>query len=319
MVNAYEELRELNRILPDLAWHVSAKFLQRADLKVRQLNLKWYELLFMLDYGGFTDSRGGKISVWSCTVFAPRPRKQEHFDFFFDASNAGKNGQTGIYFLGELLDGTLYPDLVALIHQRFPDGRHLTLSGDTGNGYRAYEMIEELSKIFMKFGFTVQLIPLSPGHAFNPTDARIAHMNTFLVALKRSSRIFGAEQVARAFRAAADPTCTIRKFQRKFMARSFEFFRVVPPAEESAEESKKELGAFVEHAVLDKGRMGVHGLLYFDFSFVHANGDLYHPESCAGSATKRRNTTRQPNVGVLLEERIGQENVSAVQPRVGRF
>jgi len=144
-------------------------------------------------------------------------------------------------------------------------------------------------------------------------------MNTFLVALKRSSRIFGAEQVARAFRAAADPTCTIRKFQRKFMARSFEFFRVVPPAEESAEESKKELGAFVEHAVLDKGRMGVHGLLYFDFSFVHANGDLYYPESCAGSATKRRNTTRQPNVGVLLEERIGQENVSAVQPRVGRF
>jgi len=111
MVNAYEELRELNRILPDLAWHVSAKFLQRADLKVRQLNLKWYELLFMLDYGGFTDSRGGKISVWSCTVFAPRPRKQEHFDFFFDASNAGKNGQTGIYFLGELLDGTLYPEI----------------------------------------------------------------------------------------------------------------------------------------------------------------------------------------------------------------
>jgi hypothetical protein len=53
-------------------------------------------------------------------------------------------------------------------------------------------MAEKLSKFFEKFGYGVRLIPLSPGHAYKRTDARIAHMNTFLNALKKKSCVYGA-------------------------------------------------------------------------------------------------------------------------------
>ena len=41
-------------------------------------------------------------------------------------------------------------------------------------------MLEFLSHLKSKFGYTAELIPLAPGHAWNRTDARIAHMNIFL-------------------------------------------------------------------------------------------------------------------------------------------
>ncbi len=146
-----------------------------------------------LDYGGFTDSAGKKVSVWSATVIA-KGRKQEHYDFFFDqpdkkntgVAKAKKDGQTGINFLRELLDPGLSPlkDGVSMLAHRFPSIKHLILSGDTGNGFRAYAMLEELSTVFVKYGYTVELSPLAPGHAWNRTDGRIAHMNTFLRLLK---------------------------------------------------------------------------------------------------------------------------------------
>ncbi len=43
--------------------------------------------LLQLNYAGFTDSAGKKVSVWSATVVASG-RQQEHYDFFFD--QAGK-------------------------------------------------------------------------------------------------------------------------------------------------------------------------------------------------------------------------------------
>ena len=113
--------------------------------------------------------------------------------FFFDAANqlctrpgAKKNGETGIFFIGELLNPLRSPkkDGVALLKQLYPDGTHVILSGDTGNGYRAYEMLEALSHVFEKFAFTVELIPLGPNHAWNSSDSRIAHLNILLRAKK---------------------------------------------------------------------------------------------------------------------------------------
>ena len=75
-------------------------------------------------------------------------------------------------------------DGVALLKQLYPHGTHVILSGDTGNGYRAYEMLEALSHVFEKFAFTVELIPLGPNHAWNSSDSRIAHLNIFLRAKK---------------------------------------------------------------------------------------------------------------------------------------
>jgi len=283
---AWEEVRAKQLELPDLQKHVMWRDKQRGWLKGLEPTSDETVALLQLDYGGMQDSAGKKVNVWSATVLAAK-RKQEHIDFFFDAANqaksdnrpgAKKNGKTGVYFLGELLDPASSPnaDGVSLFKSLFPKVTHLILSGDTGNGYRAYEMLDELSQTFPTFGYSVKLIPLAPGHAWNRTDARIAHMNTFLNALKSSSRVFGAENIAAAFHAASDPKFAKR---RKFMARSHVFFRVVPTG--TKPKINRNLGAHVEHDDLDGGKMGVRGLLYFDFSCVDEQGNTTHPAGYA--------------------------------------
>ena len=251
------------------------------------------QALLQFDYGGLQESAGKKVSVWSATVIT-KGRKQEHFDYFFNALNskkadhdgAKKNGSTGVFFLHELFDPKRGPPAKAgetqksAFRTRFPDTNELIFSGDTGNGYRAYMMLEEISTMFEKFGLKVELIPLSPGHAWNRTDARIAHMNTFLRSIKRASRIFGAEQVAQAFHLASDPSVAR---VRKFMARSHVMFRIVKlewtPTQ--IEDFAKQKGAVVLDRRLHQGRMGVKGLLYFRFWFTNPDGSVFYPRGYA--------------------------------------
>lgn len=230
--------------------------------------------MLQLDYGGFTDSKGAKVNLWSATLLTSF-REPEHIDFFFNAANqhsssedagAKKNGSTGIFFLRELLDPEKAPPeiqtpgkkKICLLEFLVPGLKVLWLSGDTGNGYRAYEMLQELSTVFEKYGYKIFLAPLAPGHAHNRTDARIAHINTFLNAAKGKSRVFGAEGLATAMHAASSLELTNR---REFMSRSHVFFRRVEPPE---------LEVFTHMMMtddtLDHGRMGVRGFLYFDFS-----------------------------------------------------
>mmetsp|Transcript_25712 Transcript_25712/g.36299 ORF Transcript_25712/g.36299 Transcript_25712/m.36299 type:complete len:270 (+) Transcript_25712:852-1661(+) len=136
-------------------------------------------------------------------------------------------------------------------------------------------MLEELSCMKQKFGFTCELIPLAPGHAFNRTDARIAHMNTFIRKLKRNSRVFGAEEIARAFSIATNPSETTK---RKLLQKSNVFFRRVPPPPVTRSNL---LGNMMEDSRLSSGRLGVHGLLYFDFSMPTTGGDLSYPQGYA--------------------------------------
>ena len=286
---AWQEQREATLLLPGLKKHVLWKQSQRGYVKWREVHLTEIEAMLYLDYGGMQDSGGKKLSVWSVTVKA-FDREEEHFDFFFDAldkrkgghEGAKKNGSTGIFFLAELFDPARGPDPEAgkerqsLFHSRFPKVRALILSGDTGNGYRAYGMLEELSTLFLKWKLNYELISLAPGHAWNPTDGRIAHMNTFLRAIRRSSRIFGAEAVARAFQLASNPKISQR---RKFLARSFVFFRVVTSewTTEAVTKFEKDKGAQLQDVRLPfGGHVGVHGLLYFKFSFDIADGSVQH-------------------------------------------
>ena len=272
---AWIEVRKLQAAIPDLKKHVEWRDAQRKYLKTVEMNLEPHEVLLQLDYGGLTDSANNKISVWSVTALAA-DREQENFDFFFDAASkkksetgtAKKNGRTGKFFLGELLDPVSGKDGVSLLRQRYPLATKVYLSGDTGNGYRAYEMLEELSELFEKYWLHVLLVPLAPGHAYNRTDARIAHINAFIKKIKRSGRFFGAENLPRLLHAAAEAGAS----NRKFMARSNIFFRKVPAETEADDIKKKNYGAQLIHKSLDKGHMGVHGLLYFDFSFETPNG-----------------------------------------------
>jgi hypothetical protein len=106
---ARAELRSLEHEHGDLKKHVEWRELRRAYCMMRHDNLQPGEVMWQLDYGGFQDSGGKKVSVWSVTVLAPG-REQEHFDFLFDAANqhsdrpgAKKDGITGMFFLHELL------------------------------------------------------------------------------------------------------------------------------------------------------------------------------------------------------------------------
>ena len=144
---------------------------------------------------------------------------------------------------------------------------HLQLTGDTGNGFRGYLMLDFLSTVKDKFGFLVELIPLCPRHAFNETDARIARLNTFFEKLLAKTVVCGAEQCAAALHAAADPRFTEN---RKFMVRTHAFFRVVPQVPDSTEHV-----AYLESNHLVRGKTGVLGLLYFKFSFDTPDGTIY--------------------------------------------
>jgi hypothetical protein len=283
-VKAWEEVRLLSLKLPDLQKHVEWDKTARAYLKKLRESMPSTTVEWQLDYGGVTDSANKKVSVWSATVISSpaSQRKQEHYDFFFDQSpskeseptgTAKKDGLTGKFMLGEMLDKEKSPngDGVPLFATHFPDITDIVLSGDTGNGYRAYSMLQELSKVLIKYGYKVKLIPLAPGYAWNRTDARIAHMNTFLNVVLMKSRVFGALGIAAAFRAASDPRL---RNQRKFMARSHIFFVVVKVDRAEAAEEKKLLGSQLISEGLDGGKMGVRGLLYFDFSTIGPDKEL---------------------------------------------
>jgi hypothetical protein len=247
--------------------HVNWKNEARPYLKSREMSLKWWEALWQLDYGGLNDSNNDKVAVWSVTVMAPN-RQQENFDYFFDqassknpagAGAAKKDGQTGIFFLDDMLDPkkSPYNDGVCIYEHFYPKTSHFLASGDTGNGYRAYAMLDKLSRIHGEYGYTVELSPLAPGHAWNRTDARIAHMNTFLGALKAVTRVFGARGVSKEFHKATNINL---KNRRKYMARSHIFCRDVHVDHKKAEAERKNIGCMLESEDLDGGKMGVRGL-----------------------------------------------------------
>ena len=251
---ASAEQRSLEFELRDLQKHVEWRETARKYLKWR-LATDENVLHIQLDYGGFNDSANKKFSVWSATVMI-KGRDQEHFDFFFDAHNAKKDGRTGVYLLYEFLE---------MLSLRF-DERNLLLSGDTGNGYRGYEMLEALSGLFEAKGFYVELVPLSPGHAWNRTDARIARLNTLFSHAKAVMHLHGAQQFAELLAQVSDASKTGR---RKFLERSHSFFRVVPDSY-AGEVSSHGLGAMLRKDNLPNGKIGIRGLLYFRFWFDHA-------------------------------------------------
>ena len=281
---AWQDVRNMQDKLPDLRKHVDWFHTARKYLKKMREAMPETTAELQLDYGGFNDSKNDKVSVWSVTVISsPKTgRKQEHFDFFFDqaasktdksAKKAKKDGLTGIFMLGELLDPAKGPrgDGVSLFKHHYPDVTDLVLSGDTGNGYRAYAMLQELSTVKGRYDYRVWLIPLAPGHAWNRTDARIAHMNTFLNVVLAKSRVFGAAGVAAAFRAASDDR--LRK-TRTYLARSHIFFVEVTVDRVKAKADKKQLSCLLTSDHLDHGKMGVRGFLYFDFSVKNSDNQV---------------------------------------------
>ena len=284
-----EELRQLQHKLPDLQKHVEWMQTARVYLNELQNTLPADTAMWQLDYGGFSDSSGDKVSVWSATVMV-QGEKQRNFDFFFDqvqssnqpttAERAKKNAHTGKFFLAEMLSpqrNTVEAG-VSMFKQYYPGVRAIILSGDTGNGFRSNVMLEQLSTVFTEFNYHVQLIPLAPGHAWNRTDARLAHMNTFVKCYLRKARLHGAKEFALTFQAASSDRL---RHRRKHMERSHVQFREVPLMTTDAA-LQKQFGARVVSDVFERtGKMGLRGFLFFDFSVKGKTGVLEYPRGFA--------------------------------------
>jgi hypothetical protein len=268
-------LRTLERKLPDLAKHVRWKGECRKYVKDEQHKAKtvtttvWLEL----DYGAEQDSRGRKVNQYTaCVVYMG---ELEYFDFFFDAANqhapgAGhkKDGEAGMFFMRQLFDPAHAPTGCkgkSLFASHFPSVTQVFLTGDTGNGFRAYLMLRFLSNSLVEFRLLITLVPLGPGHAFNKSDAHIARTHEFFVAVKLVTLLFGAEQMAAAREAVTRPSTE----RRKYVARTHVFFRVVPKAVQPKTQSR---------SLLDD--LGVRAFAFFQFWFTNSDGVRYCEEDC---------------------------------------
>jgi hypothetical protein len=211
-----------------------------------------------------------------------------------------------------LLDPTRSPekDGICIIKKVYSAlAMHLRLTGDTGNGFRGYLMLDFLSKVQKLFGFLVELIPLCPRHAYNETDARIARLNTFFNKLLAKTVVCGAEECAAALRAAADPRFTTK---RKFIKRTHAFFRVVPQVPDSTEHE-----AYLESNHLARGKTGVMGLLYFNFSFETPDGTIYPEGYCRARKHADQSKADNPTFVYTWRKSLANEMCQKCSDRVG--
>jgi hypothetical protein len=115
-------------------------------------------------------------------------------------------------------------------------------------------------------------------------------LNTFFDSLKRTGRVFRAQQMAAALRLAAKGA---RKDKWSFLKRTHVFYREVD--HESLRTPT--LGAQLISDEVTNGHVGVMGLLYFDFAFKLPSGKIIYPQGYAqvreyGNPDKPGNKTR---------------------------
>jgi hypothetical protein len=96
-----------------------------------------------LDFGGFYDSEGGKVSCWAITFVTGPELGQSYTVAVFFPGTVSKDADAGYRALSLLLDPAQDPsgENVSIFKRLFPDRHTLILSGDTGNGFRSYDML----------------------------------------------------------------------------------------------------------------------------------------------------------------------------------
>ena len=100
-------------------------------------------VLCYLDFGGFYDSEGGKVSCWAITFVTGPELGQSYTVAVFFPGTVSKDADAGYRALSLLLDPAQDPsgENVSIFKRLFPDRHTLILSGDTGNGFRSYDML----------------------------------------------------------------------------------------------------------------------------------------------------------------------------------
>ena len=95
-------------------------------------------VLCYLDFGGFYDSEGGKVSCWAITFVTG-----QNWARATPLLSCTVSKDAGYRALSLLLDPAQDPsgENVSIFKRLFPDRHTLILSGDTGNGFRSYDML----------------------------------------------------------------------------------------------------------------------------------------------------------------------------------
>jgi hypothetical protein len=217
------------------AWYRS----QRRVVKNREESLRWDELvkevLLYLDYGTIYDSAGKHVDIWSATLVAcPKGEKAiRYFNIFYEKldrppGEPNKNSNTGRMCLKELLDPACNVESdskTSVLQELFPGATNLILSGDTGNGFRGLPMSYYHTMLWKPYQLLVELMILPPRHAFNLTDAHLAHLNIFFRKLMRLSFLHGPKEFCEALQRATSPRVMgARKLIKNVIARYRVFY-----------------------------------------------------------------------------------------------
>jgi hypothetical protein len=106
-------------------------------------------VLCYLDFGGFYDSEGGKVSCWAITFVTGPELGQSYTVAVFFPGTVSKDADAGYRALSLLLDPAQDPsgENVSIFKRLFPDRHTLIPSGDTGNGFRSYDMWSYLAPV----------------------------------------------------------------------------------------------------------------------------------------------------------------------------
>jgi len=171
-------------------------------------------VLCYLDFGGFYDSEGGKVSCWAITFVTGPELGQSYTVAVFFPGTVSKDADAGYRALSLLLDPAqpsgenvsifkrLFPDRHTHSErrhrQRLPKLRHVvvvpcssTMSCDIVGDSPTRRYLSG-----MKFDLNLELALLPPGHAHNLTDAFFARMNELFDNVKQSSRLVGSHAYA---------------------------------------------------------------------------------------------------------------------------
>jgi hypothetical protein len=188
------QLNTLEIQLTRLERHEKWLAIQRPFIEAIQAALSWGEApqkcICVQDFGGFYNSRGSKIKSLSLSIFDNAPDHLACGDSFIryvdNWFRGSSRGTTAVRIW----------EFIFKMTSVFENVDHVYVVGDTGNGFRGYELFDFFSTVRTEFNKCIEYIPYCPDHAQNQTDRHISHLADKIDAIKHSGRIIGLNEFA---------------------------------------------------------------------------------------------------------------------------
>ena len=159
---------------------------QRDYVRCKEQNLQEDEALVYIDFAKFYSSSGAKVKDHIFTVVTRAPNgtlNRRYIDCFFKGSSCAAATR---YIWTDLIEN----------QGEFDGCSRLIITGDTGNGYRSWEMLLFYSTWYEKYGIEVELDFLCPRHAHSMCDAHGGNVGRHIADEKKSGWVETPAQCA---------------------------------------------------------------------------------------------------------------------------